>query len=176
MLEPADYFRFNESVDSSRYYKYKEKYESKIEEFNSKLDTTLKVMFVIDTLKELILQPVKNLIISEIDTANMFYYELLDKSISKRTFNIDSIYQPNVVFRYYSELPDTFKCNYGFIDNEFWIGSLGFSRILMDREKEIGIFYFGYQGSCTCGYGGYFLIRKINNRWRIIKKIITEVS
>jgi len=185
MIEPDQYFSIGpDEVDSAKYYAYKERYEREIGEFYARLDTTEKIVFVIDTLSEISLLNEEEFIKSKLNPSDSAYVGLLSTFKPARAFHIDSLEQSNITIRSYSKYTTLYNPKYPglsepqfhFVDDEYWIGIISFSRLLIDRENDVGIFEFAYTGGGDCAYGGYYLINKINNRWLIHMRLITWVS
>ena len=186
MIDPDTYFSLSieEEVDSTKYRAYKEKYDREIGEFYARLDTTEKIVFVIDSLSEISFEKEEKHIRSRLEPSDSSYFSFFSKSKQARTFNIDSLDQPNITFRSYSEYEYRYYPEYNnlqeyqfeFVGDEYWIGIISFSRLLLNNDNDLGIFEFSYVGGSLCAYGGYYLIKKIDGMWLIHKQVITWVS
>lgn len=55
-------------------------------------------------------------------------------------------------------------------------GSLSFSKIYFDDAKESGVFEATYYCGASCGRGYSVYIKKMNNKWKIIKVMHTWIS
>lgn len=168
--------------DSNSFNNDLRKYFSDKKEFFNKLDSLQLIIYVYDTLTETrvkndyhhILKVLKNYN----DTLFNVFPFFTSLNTSKRNFCIDSLFQENIHFRNarIDTLSEEDDFPFGFYKNEYRIGFIHFSRIIMDYSKTMGIFYFYFKGGIRCAYGEYVLIYKKENTWKIYKRILFEIE
>jgi hypothetical protein len=69
----------------------------------------------------------------------------------------------------------SFIPNWNYEAGTYPIGNLYISRIIFNTEKSIGIFKYVFLGRSECGYDAFVMVKKIENKWKIIKIINSGV-
>lgn len=165
--------------NSTKYKEYVILYEDKMYDFHNNLDSMDLIIIMEDSLLELNLELDKKFLIRKLVESDSLYIRLLNKTnnIPSKKIELNRLEQNNIEFKNISEIDSAFKCEYGINNNDFLIGSISISRILLDEKQTIGILNFGFTGGCSCGYGIFvFIQRNENNKWEIIKTIGKWVS
>lgn len=166
-------------TNSTRYKNYSLRFKNKMNEFYAELDTLNLIVFTKDSFSELNLELDKDFILQNLGESDSSFIQLVNsgKVIPTKKLNLTSLKQKNILFSNRNELDSTFRCEYGINNNDFLIGTITLSRILLDEKQKIGILKFGYFGGCQCGYGNYIFIQKNeNNKWIIIKTLGNWIS
>ncbi len=77
--------------------------------------------------------------------------------------------------KYFKDLPRNINYDDKKLDLKY-VGSIGISRIYFDKVREHGILGCSYTMGALSGHGALICIKKVKNRWIIIKSIVTWVS
>jgi len=165
--------------NSTQYKEYVLLYEDKMNEFHNKLDSMDLILIMKDSLLELNLELDKKILLRELAESDSLFIRLLNKTnnIPSKKIELNRLKQSNIKFKNKTEIDSTFRCEYGINNNDFLIGSISLSRILLDEKQNIGILKFGFIGGCSCGYGVFVFIQKDgNNKWEIVKTVNKWVS
>jgi hypothetical protein len=111
------------------------------------------------------------------DTLNLIIAIENEGLINDKT-NLEKYKNPKFTFKHLSELP-----NDHILDYESWTakykkfaGVMSFSNIKFDNRKEYGTLNISYTCGGGCGLGYLVTIKKIKNKWIIIKVEDTWIS
>jgi hypothetical protein len=116
--------------------------------------------------------------LSQIDK-NSVYYNFI-KGIKRATLSsklsADSLKQQNIKFITKADFAKNgFEQRFGKYRKQIFLDYFDFSRIHIDKTKGLGLFRINWLGGSLCGYNKYFLIYRVNDVWKIYKKIETGV-
>lgn len=171
---PTDNYLGLGDTSSNKYKEYDKFYRKRMMEFYLELDSLNLILFTKDLLTELDLESDKDFLLQNLGKSDSAFLELVGtrKYIPPQKLDLTSLKQKNIKFSNFYDLDSTFRCEYGRHGDDFLIGCISASRILVDKESKSGVFSFSYSGSCDCGYGSYYFIRKNEkNEWKVIKRI-----
>lgn len=150
---------------------YVNEYNEKYAKFKKSFYSSNLVIYINDTLTDLNLRSHYDFIIEHLEPQDSLYKKLILDSpivIKPRSFDIDSLNQEGVNFKHLISVKD-FK--FGKDSADYNIGIMNLSRICFNKSFDIGICYFFYMGSPSCGFGTYLFIKKENNKWSLHKRI-----
>ncbi len=197
---PKEYKFAHDNVTTEELEKIQYEYDQYLKKFNNMLDSCKITAIVLDSLVKLSI-PIQYLS-SNMDSLQRKEFEFLKSdtlNVKPSVYFVDSLKSKKIQFesiptaiqkridcdsmpwdsckKYYEKIESYYDGHYGKrIGNRYYIGLITMSRVKFNLDKSLCILECGYQAHFKCGYGDYYLLRKINGKWKIIKKIGSWLS
>jgi hypothetical protein len=197
MDTPEEYLSYHENISKEEYKKYKKEFGLYMKHFNEMLDTSKIIVFVPDSLYEFKMP--SSYLNSNLDSVQLLLFHDLVKDTSlmpSEPYSLDSLKSKKIYFertpfhrtdldklsedsvlKYYDNVMDWFQRHVGHqVGNKYYIGSIDLSRVKFNQDSTLCILECGYQAQSKCGYGYYYLLRKIKGKWTVITRLSSWIS
>jgi hypothetical protein len=196
MASPKEHF-FKENVSKEIFNSYKKRFDQYLKRFNEMLDTSKIIAFVSDSLY--ILEKNPKYLISDLDSSQkrIFNETTFDTTVLKSAaFILDSLKSSRIYFerrpyKYidWDKMPIDSALKYSDQNDKYWfdhvgkqinskyyIGSISMSRVKFNHDSTLCFLECGYTAQSKCGYGHYYFLRKIKNKWIVVTSKTSWVS
>ena len=148
--------------------KEKEKYDIELAEYNSKIDTVKKYLFISDTLDmvNILLEFGNNIgCFNQIENCSNIIEQLCD-SIDK--LSLIPVNKNIINFDFYDK--------FGFKEEGLYVGMLSLSKVLFNDDYTEGCLSYSFVCGGKCAIDMLLIVEKSDNKWKIKKKITLGVS
>jgi len=202
MDSPDSYFKYKDKYTKREYDDYKRKYMEHKKSFDNMLDTLNITALVPDSLMEL--NYPSQYIREDLDSSQnaSFRYLLNDTThLKPASYCVDSLKSNKIFFeqipqniskikyldwdkmsidtmkKYEKQLNSFWVDHYGSrIVQKYYIGVINMSRVKFNHDSTLCILECGHTAAMKCGYGFYYLLKKENDKWIIVKRIGSWIS
>ncbi len=196
MESPKEKF-YKVKVAKKEYNIYKKDFDEYLKKFDQMLDTSKIIVFVSDSLYALKLN-LSDLSQDLDSTEKHIFHEFLNDSIDLQTakFMLDTLKSRKIYFERpsykhvdWEKMPVDSALKYSDqneaywhnpvgrqIGNKYYTGSISMSRVKFNHDSTLCFLECGYTAQSKCGYGHYYFIEKIKNKWVVKVKLRSWLS
>jgi hypothetical protein len=196
MESPSEKF-YKVKVSKKEYNSYKKEFDKYLKGFDQMLDTSRIIAFVADSLYALKVN-VREFAEDLDSTENRIFHELVSDSIDLKSaaFILDTLKSNRIYFERplykhvdWDKMPTDTALKYSDQNERYWhnhvgcqlgnnyyIGSISMSRIKFNHDSTLCFLECGYTAQSKCGYGHYYFLQKLRNKWVVKIKLRSWLS